>query len=124
FYDASVVALAKGLTPSARGELEITDVNLAYLRAGRLSVSLLGRGYAWLDAGTHDSLLTSSLFVQTLEKRQGLKLACLEEIALHNGFIDMARFTKLVEAAGNSDYGAYLRQVLDEYRARPSRKAP
>ncbi len=95
FYDSSVVGIARSLRPSARGELEITDVNLHYLRQGQLRVTPLGRGVAWLDVGTFDSLISSSQFVQTLEKRQGLKIACLEEIALLKGFIDAAQFENL-----------------------------
>jgi glucose-1-phosphate thymidylyltransferase len=117
FYDATVAEVARGLKPSVRGELEITDVNLHYLRQGRLTVTPLGRGVAWLDAGTFDSLLSSSLFVQTLEQRQGLKIACLEEIALLKGFIDAGQFARLADAFGQSEYGLYLRRVLDEYRA-------
>ncbi|HYT87478.1 MAG TPA: glucose-1-phosphate thymidylyltransferase RfbA [Gemmataceae bacterium] len=116
FYDADVVEVTRQLKPSARGELEITDVNLHYLRSGRLTVTPLGRGVAWLDAGTFDSLLSSSLFVQTLEQRQGLKIACLEEIALFKGFIDAAQFERLVAAFGNSDYGRYLQRVLEEHK--------
>jgi glucose-1-phosphate thymidylyltransferase len=116
FYDATVVDIAKGLKPSARGELEITDVNAAYLRAGKLSVLPLGRGVAWLDTGTPDALVSASLFVQTLEKRQGLKIACLEEIALLKGFIDVRQFERLCEAAGRSEYGDYLRRVLQEHQ--------
>ncbi len=118
FYDAGVVDVAKALKPSARGELEITDVNLHYLRAGKLSVVPLGRGVAWLDAGTFDSLLSSSLFVQTLEQRQGLKIACLEEIALSKGFIDAGQMERLAAGVGTNEYGKYLRRVLDEHRAR------
>jgi glucose-1-phosphate thymidylyltransferase len=114
FYEAHVVEIAKRLKPSTRGELEITDVNLHYLRMGQLMVTPLGRGVAWLDVGTFDSLISSSQFVQTLEKRQGLKIACIEEIALLKGFIDAAQFEKLVEVFGNSDYGLYLRRVLEE----------
>lgn len=114
FYDSMVVEVARTLKPSARGELEITDVNLHYLRAGQLTVTPLGRGVAWLDAGTFDTLLASSLFVQTLEQRQGLKIACLEEIALGKGFIDVIQFERLVEASGQTDYGRYLRRVLEE----------
>ena len=117
FYDGDVTAIAKALKPSPRGELEITDVNLEYLRRGQLTVTPLGRGVAWLDAGTFDSLLSSSQFVQTLEQRQGLKIACLEEIALSKGFIDVAQFERLAVESGNNDYGAYLRRVLAEYRA-------
>ncbi len=115
FYDRRAVEIAKGLTPSARGELEITDVNKAYLREGKLTVTPLGRGVAWLDLGTHDSLLSASLFVQTLEQRQGLKIACLEEIALTKGFIDAAQFERLAQTYGNSDYGHYLRRTLTEF---------
>jgi glucose-1-phosphate thymidylyltransferase len=118
FYDANVVEIAKKLKPSARGELEITDVNLAYLRAGRLTVTPLGRGVAWLDAGTYDALLASSQFVQTLEQRQGLKIACIEEVALLKGFIDGAQLERLAEGYGKTDYGLYLRRVLEEHRAR------
>jgi len=116
FYDSQVVGIAKALKPSARGELEITDVNLAYLRTGQWTVTPLGRGVAWLDTGTPDSLLASSLFMQTLEQRQGLKIACIEEIALLKGFIDVAQFERLVELCGRSDYGLYLRRVLQENR--------
>jgi glucose-1-phosphate thymidylyltransferase len=116
FYDAGAVEIARNLQPSARGELEITDVNLAYLKAGRLNVTPLGRGVAWLDAGTFDTLLSSSLFVQTLEQRQGLKIACIEEIALSRGFIDIRQFERLVDAAGATDYGRYLRRVLADFR--------
>jgi glucose-1-phosphate thymidylyltransferase len=117
FYDGDVTDIAKKLKPSPRGELEITDVNLEYLRRGQLTVTPLGRGVAWLDAGTFDSLLSSSQFVQTLEQRQGLKIACLEEIALTKGFIDVAQFERLAAESGNNDYGAYLRRVLAEHRA-------
>lgn len=114
FYDKSVVDIAANLKPSARGELEITDVNKAYLSRGDLHVQPMGRGVAWLDTGTYDSLLSSSLFVQTLEERQGLKVACIEEIALTRGFIDPAGMEKLIEKAGKSEYGQYLRRVLAE----------
>ena len=122
FYDASVVDIAAGLKPSARGEIEITDVNLAYLRRGQLSVAKLGRGVAWLDSGTYDSLLAASQFVQTLELRQGLKVACIEEIAYAKGFIDAEQLVRLAERYPNSSYGAYLRQCLTYYGA--SRVAP
>src|SRR6185312_4813618 len=112
FYDATVVDIASGLTPSARGELEITDVNLAYLRKGQLSVARLGRGVAWLDSGTYDSLLAASQFVQTLELRQGLKVACIEEIAYTKGFIDDAQLLRLAEKYPASSYGNYLRQCI------------
>jgi glucose-1-phosphate thymidylyltransferase len=114
FYDGEVVDIARNLKPSARGELEITDVNLHYLRAGKLNVTALGRGVAWLDAGTYDSLLSSSLFVQTLEQRTGLKIACIEEIALTKGFVDREQFGRLIDRAGKSDYGNYLRMVQAE----------
>lgn len=117
FYDGRVVEVAKQLKPSARGELEITDVNRAYLREGQLVVSPLGRGVAWLDLGTHDSLLSASQFVQTLEQRQGLKIACLEEVALARGFIDAPQFERLAAAYGPSPYGRYLRRVLAEHQA-------
>ncbi len=116
FYDADVAGIARSLKPSARGELEITDVNLAYLRRGDLDVHLLGRGVAWLDTGTYDSLLASAQFVQTLEKRQGLQVACIEEIAFRKGFIDSAQLSRLADVYGKSDYGDYLRQVLNEPR--------
>ncbi len=114
FYDADVVKIAQNLKPSARGELEITDVNKAYLTRGDLHVQPMGRGVAWLDTGTYDSLLSSSQFVQTLEERQGLKVACIEEIAFTKGFIDAVKFQKLIDKAGKSDYGNYLKRVLAE----------
>jgi glucose-1-phosphate thymidylyltransferase len=116
FYDRQVVDIARGLQPSARGELEITDVNRHYLRQSELTVKPLGRGVVWLDTGTHDSLLKASQFVQTLEQRQGLKFACIEEIALVKGFIDAAQFERLLDPCAKSDYGAYLRRVLAEHR--------
>jgi glucose-1-phosphate thymidylyltransferase len=124
FYDGTVVEKARRLSPSPRGELEITDVNTAYLRAGQLTVTPLGRGVAWLDTGTHDSLLAASLFVQTLEQRQGLKIACLEEIALLKGFIDRPQFERLAEAYGTSEYGQYLHRTLAEYLAEHDRRGP
>ncbi len=117
FYDASVVGIAKALKPSARGELEITDVNRTYLERGELSIVPMGRGIAWLDTGTYDSLLSSSIFVQTLEERQGLKVACIEEIAYFKNFIDAAQLQKLADKAGKSDYGNYLRRVLADASA-------
>lgn len=117
FYDGRVVEIAKGLKPSARGELEITDVNLQYMREGTLTVSPLGRGVAWLDAGTFDSLLSSSQFVQTLEERQGLKIACIEEIALLKGFITIDQFAAVVAGCEKTEYGQYLVRVLKERRA-------
>ena len=116
FYDAAVVDIAKNLKPSARGEFEITDVNRAYLARGQLHVQTMGRGVAWLDTGTYDSLLSSSIFVQTLEDRQGLKVACIEEIAFAKKFIDAAGLKKLADVAGKSEYGEYLRKVLNEAR--------
>jgi glucose-1-phosphate thymidylyltransferase len=115
FYDRTVVDIASRLEPSARGELEITDVNLEYLRRGQLSVARLGRGVAWLDSGTYDSLLAASQFVQTLELRQGLKVACIEEIAYAKGFIDDRQLLRLADRYPNSSYGAYLRQCVDHY---------
>ena len=117
FYDAAVVDIAKSLKPSARGEYEITDVNRVYLDRKQLNVQCMGRGIAWLDTGTYDSLLSSSQFVQTLEQRQGLKVACIEEIAFSKGFVDTAGFTKLIAAAGKSDYGKYLARVLRDAEA-------
>ena len=114
FYDAEVVKITKAMKPSARGELEITDVNKAYLAAGKLKVECLNRGMAWLDTGTPDSLLAASQFVQTVEARQGLKIACLEEIALRRGFISKAQFAQLAAGYGKSDYGQYLQQVASE----------
>jgi glucose-1-phosphate thymidylyltransferase len=112
FYDSQVVQIARSLKPSPRGELEITDVNRVYLSQGTLRVQTMGRGIAWLDTGTYASLLSSSQFVQTLEERQGLKVACIEEIALAKGFIDAGQFQKLIDQAGKSEYGMYLRKVL------------
>jgi glucose-1-phosphate thymidylyltransferase len=117
FYDSTVVQIARDLKPSARGELEITDVNRLYLAQERLRVQPMGRGIAWLDTGTYDALLSSSQFVQTLEERQGLKVACIEEIAFFKNFIDAAQFEKLADQAGKSDYGNYLRRVLKEAQA-------
>jgi glucose-1-phosphate thymidylyltransferase len=110
-YDNEVVGIARSLTPSARGELEITDVNRAYLDKGRARLVDLGRGMAWLDTGTHDSLLEAGQFVQVLEHRQGVRIACLEEIALRMGFIDAAQAYKLGEALGKSGYGQYVMEV-------------
>ncbi len=114
FYDAQVVEIARNLKPSARGELEITDVNRRYLEQGALEVVPFGRGIAWLDTGTFDSLLSSSIYVQTLEHRQGLKVACIEEIAYFKGFIDAAQLARLADKYEKSDYGKYLRRVLEE----------
>ena len=114
FYDEQVCDIAAAIRPSARGELEITDVNAAYLRQGRLSVEIMGRGYAWLDTGTHDSLLEASQFIATLEKRQGLKVACPEEIAFRSGWIDAAQLDALAQPMLKNGYGRYLLKVLAE----------
>ena len=116
FYDNDVVSIAREVKPSARGELEITDVNLEYLQRGQLHVERLGRGIAWLDTGTHKSLLEASNFIETLEARQGLKIACLEEIALRRGFINCATMAQVIEATPNSSYRDYLQRVLQEAR--------
>jgi glucose-1-phosphate thymidylyltransferase len=114
FYDKSVVERARRLKPSARGELEITDLNRQYLEDGALNVVTLGRGYAWFDTGTHDSLLEAGQFIQTIEKRQGLKVACPEEIAFRRGYIDADQVEKLAQPILNSGYGKYLLSVLAE----------
>jgi glucose-1-phosphate thymidylyltransferase len=114
FYDARCVELARQLKPSARGELEITDVNRAYLGRGALQVEVLGRGVAWLDTGTHASLLAAANFVETIEARQGLKVCCPEEIAFRQGFIDDAQLRSLAQALGKSGYGEYLERVMSE----------
>jgi glucose-1-phosphate thymidylyltransferase len=114
FYDNRVLDIAAGLTPSARGELEITDVNRAYLAKGELRVELLGRGMAWLDTGTHEALLQAATFVQAIEERQGLKVACLEEIAFSKGWIDREALRRHAEALGRTEYGAYLARFLEE----------
>ncbi|RMX04171.1 glucose-1-phosphate thymidylyltransferase [Corticibacter populi] len=114
FYDNDVVRIAKGVTPSARGELEITAVNQAYLEAGKLNVQIMKRGYAWLDTGTHDSLLEAGQFIATLEQRQGLKIACVEEIAWRSGFIDDAQLARLAQPLLKNGYGRYLRRLLDD----------
>ena len=113
FYTNDVTEIAKSVKPSARGELEITSVNQAYLDRGRLKVELLGRGYAWLDTGTYESLVDASNFVRTIELRQGLKVACIEEIAYTMGFIDDGQLMALAERHGNSPYGGYLQSLLD-----------
>ncbi|MBW1698284.1 MAG: glucose-1-phosphate thymidylyltransferase RfbA [Deltaproteobacteria bacterium] len=112
FYDNQVVDIASGLKPSARGELEITDVNMAYLKMGKLRVEKLGRGTAWLDTGTHDSLLQASQFIEVIEKRQGLKVACLEEIAYRMGYIDERQVEKLAQPLMHNSYGKYLLDML------------
>ncbi len=114
FYDAQVVEIARAVKPSARGELEITDVNLAYLRRGQLKVERFGRGDAWLDTGTHDSLIEAGQFVQTLEKRQGLKLCCPEELCWRQGWISNAELEALARPLAKSGYGKYLLDLLDQ----------
>ena len=114
FYDNSVVEIAKAVKPSHRGELEITCVNNAYLEQGNLFVETLGRGFAWLDTGTHESMLEASQFVETVEKRQGYKIACLEEIAFHNGWLSRADLQASIETMGKGQYAAYLQELLAE----------
>jgi len=114
FYDAQVVDIAANLSPSLRGELEITDVNRVYLERGELSVEIMGRGYAWLDTGTPDSLLDAAEFVRVLEKRQGFKIASPEEIAFRQGFVDATGLEQAIGKLGKSDYGRYLRGVLEQ----------
>ncbi|MDP2943912.1 MAG: glucose-1-phosphate thymidylyltransferase RfbA [Candidatus Omnitrophota bacterium] len=112
FYDNNVVEIAKGLKPSKRGELEITDVNNEYLKRGELKVKLLGRGYAWLDTGTYDSLIEASMFIKTIEERQGLKIGCIEEIAYRMGYIDAEQLKKLANSM-NTSYGEYFKKILE-----------
>jgi glucose-1-phosphate thymidylyltransferase len=116
FYDNDVVGIAKSIEPSHRGELEITDVNMAYLSRGDLSVELLGRGFAWLDTGTHDSLMDAGQFVQTVEHRQGLKVACLEEIAFSRGWLSKSDLLRQAEILKKTNYGEYLFKVADGYK--------
>jgi glucose-1-phosphate thymidylyltransferase len=115
FYDAEVVRLAKQIKPSGRGELEITDLNRLYMERGRLNVEVMGRGFAWLDTGTHESLLEAAMFIHTLEKRQGVKIACPEEVALRLGYINKEQLLALAEETGKSSYGKYLRQVAASF---------
>jgi len=116
FYDNDVVDIARSIKPSSRGELEITDVNLAYLKRGDLNVEVLGRGFAWLDTGTHDSLIEAGQFVQTVEHRQGLKVACLEEIAYRQGWINTEQLIQQGEGLKKTGYGQYLLRVADGYK--------
>jgi glucose-1-phosphate thymidylyltransferase len=118
FYDNNVAKLAKELKPSARGELEITDLNKAYLARGELNLQVFGRGFAWLDTGTHESLLEASNFISTIENRQGLKVACIEEIAYNMGYIDAAQVERLAEPMKKNQYGQYLLQMLKEPKGR------
>jgi glucose-1-phosphate thymidylyltransferase len=115
FYDRDVVEIARRVRPSSRGELEITTVNQAYIERADLRVEVLGRGFAWLDTGTHESLLEASMFVHTIERRQGFKIACLEEIALNQGWLDAAALQRRAAQLNNSEYGAYLMNVVEEY---------
>ena len=114
FYDDQVVEITKSLEPSARGELEITDVNKAYLKKGQLEVTVMGRGMAWLDTGTHESLMDAAMYIQAIEKRQGLMVACPEEIAYRSGYVTAEQVEKIASAMRNSTYGAYLLQLLRE----------
>lgn len=114
FYDNDVVEIAKNIKPSPRGELEITDVNQAYLERGKLAVEVMGRGFAWLDTGTHESLLEASTFIETIEKRQNLKVACLEEIAYRMGYIDQAKLLELAQPLKKNQYGQYLLRLAEE----------
>lgn len=115
FYDNSVVEMAKNLVPSPRGELEITDINRMYLEQGKLSVAMMGRGFAWLDTGTHQSLIEASNFIQTIEERQGLKVSCPEEIAFRKGFIDVEQVKKLAAPLSKNAYGQYLLKMIKGY---------
>ena len=114
FYDRDIVDIARGVRPSARGELEITDVNKVYLAAGKLHVERLRRGYAWLDTGTHESLLSAASFVQTIQARQGLKISCIEEIAYRMGYIDAEQVLRLAEPLAKNEYGIYLKRLIKD----------
>ena len=114
FYDREVVSIAKKIKPSSRGELEITEVNMEYIRRGKLHVEVLGRGYAWLDTGTHESLIQASVFIQTIEDRQGLKIACPEEIAFRAGWITRSDLQRIADGMKKNTYGQYLLAILDE----------
>lgn len=114
FYDTDVVGMAKSIKPSARGELEITDLNRCYLEQGRLSVEIMGRGFAWLDTGTHDSLLEASGYIATIERRQGLKVACPEEVAFRHGWISAEQLERLAQSLAKNGYGQYLKRLLQE----------
>ena len=114
FYDNKVVEYASSLKPSGRGELEITDINMKYLEQNNLFVEYLGRGFAWLDTGTHDSLIDAGNFINTIEKRQGMKVACLEEIAFHNGWLSREKLGLIANQLSSSDYGLYLKKILEE----------
>ena len=118
FYDNEVVDIARSLKPSARGELEITDVNLAYLRKGNLKVEILGRGYAWLDTGTPDSLIDASNYIATIKRRQGLKIGCIEEVAFRMGYIDSKELEKIINKLPKNEYREYLRIILKEYKSK------
>jgi glucose-1-phosphate thymidylyltransferase len=117
FYDGEASAIAKGLQPSPRGELEITDLNRVYLERGKLDVQVMGRGHAWLDTGTHDSLIEAAQFIQTLEKRQGLKISCPEEIAWRQGWIDAEQLKKIATPLAKSGYGQYLLRIIEDQQA-------
>jgi glucose-1-phosphate thymidylyltransferase len=124
FYDNGVLDIAKSIKPSARGELEITDVNNAYIKAGKLNVEVMGRGFAWLDTGTHASLLEASLYVQIIEERQGLRISCPEEIALRLGTITAESFHESAQKASQSSYGQYLLSVYRTHQERAKKGPP